>query len=230
MFQINRAVHCILWLFKIHLQKKMSIQAIDSLIIHKVGNKLQQEPLFLSDQSISLNEELSTLLSTYFFNAFQNTEWYHFFNQVELKYNTVYSLVSEMFLDNSLFISHATSLAKLLYESSVHPKIKGGEFYVAKFSNCVIDGVTTDAIGLFKSENKDTFLKIFPNGDYLDMQSESGINIQKLDKGCIIYNVAAESGYKVAVVDKTNKGTAGTGCDQLCPRFGSDEGSAAILA
>ena len=40
------------------------------------------------------------------------------------------------------------------------------------------------SVGLFKSENKDTFLKVFPNktdGGFV-IESEKGININKLDR------------------------------------------------
>jgi hypothetical protein len=93
-----------------------------------------------------------------------------------------------------------------LYEQSTHPKIKGGEFYTVYFKDCIIDGETVDAVGLFKSENKDTFLKVYPVGDGFEIESEQGININKLDKGCLIFNAERESGYIVAIVDNTNKG------------------------
>ncbi|MDR0604368.1 MAG: hypothetical protein LBG80_08720 [Bacteroidales bacterium] len=40
-----------------------------------------------------------------------------------------------------------------------------------------------------------------------NFESEKGININKLDKGCLIFNTERENGYIVAVVDNTNKGT-----------------------
>ena len=98
------------------------------------------------------------------------------------------------------------NLAKHLYDQSTHPKIKGGEFYTAYFKDCIVDGDTVDAVGLFKSENKDTFLKVLREGDNFNLESEQGINIKKLDKGCLIFNKERENGYVVAVVDNTNKG------------------------
>ena len=72
-------------------------------------------------------------------------------------------------------------LKVVLYEQSTHPKTKGGEFYTVYFKDCIIDGETADAVGLFKSENKDTFLKIFPSGEGFEIESQQGININKLD-------------------------------------------------
>ena len=56
------------------------------------------------------------------------------------------------------------------------PKSEAGEFYTVYFDDCIIDGETVDAVGLFKSENKDTFLKVFPSGNDFDVDSEQGIN------------------------------------------------------
>lgn len=38
------------------------------------------------------------------------------------------------------------------------------------------------------------------------IESEKGISLNKLDKGCLIFNIEKENGYVVAIVDNTNKG------------------------
>lgn len=98
------------------------------------------------------------------------------------------------------------AIAQHLYEQSTHPNIKPGELYVVYFSQIMLDNEEVDAIGIFKSENRDTFLKVFPSAGGFDMISENGININKLDKGCLIFDSEKEKGYKVCVVDNTNKG------------------------
>ncbi|MBO7125165.1 MAG: nucleoid-associated protein, partial [Bacteroidales bacterium] len=49
-------------------------------------------------------------------------------------------------------------------------------------------------------------LKVLREGGNFNLESEQGINIKKLDKGCLIFNKERENGYVVAVVDNTNKG------------------------
>ncbi|MDE1191805.1 MAG: nucleoid-associated protein [Arachidicoccus sp.] len=100
----------------------------------------------------------------------------------------------------------SVNLAKHLYNQSTHPKIKGGEFYVVYFKDTAFNGERMDAVGLFKSENKDTFLKVYPKEEGFQIESEQGININKLDKGCIIFKTEKENGYIVSIVDNTNKG------------------------
>jgi hypothetical protein len=179
---------------------------IESFCIHKVGNKIADEKCFLSKNIIVVNLELKKLLTHYFVSPFKSPEYFNFYHDIDINMNEVFVCVSKIFNNPESLLEQSVNLAKHLYEQSTHPKIKGGEFYTVYFKDCIIDGETVDAVGLFKSENKDTFLKVFPSGDGFEIESEKGININKLDKGCLIFNIERENGYVVAVVDNTNKG------------------------
>lgn len=179
---------------------------IISLCLHKVGNKVADEGINFSAKKIDIDKELKDLLAHYFINPFKSNEYYNLAHETDLSLNEVYTYVSKVFESQELLYEQSKNLAKHLYEQSTHPKIKGGEFYTVYFKDCIIDGETVDAIGLFKSENKDTFLKVYPKGDGFEIESQKGVNINKLDKGCLIFNLEREKGYVVAVVDNTNKG------------------------
>src|SRR5690625_7082723 len=65
-----------------------------------------------------------------------------------------------------------------------------------------------DAIGIFKSEIKQDFLQFEENNNQLTAMLQQGVNLNKLDKGCLIFNTkveASEEGeetsYKVLSVD-----------------------------
>lgn len=176
-------------------------------IIHYVGNKSIDEEVKVSQSTVSNSEEISLVLTNYFLKSFLHKEdYYQFYHISDNSLNEVYSYISSIFNSADNFRKESINLAKHLYEQSTHPKIKGGEFYVAYFKDCILDGDTVDAVGLFKSENKDTFLKVYPKGDGFEIESQKGVNINKLDKGCLIFNKEKEDGYVVAVVDNTNKG------------------------
>jgi hypothetical protein len=96
-------------------------------------------------------------------------------------------------------------MAKQLYDLSTHPQIKAGDLFVAYFTGLIIDNETTEAIGIFKSENKQEFLKVDKNQGGFEVHYQDGININKLDKGCLILNLESEKGFKVCVIDNTNK-------------------------
>ena len=179
---------------------------LKEIILHSVGNKGIDDPLKLSKKTLKTDDLLANILARYFISPFKDNVYYTLFHQVDLRLNEVYSYVSNIFENPKTLLSQSINLAKHLYEQSTHPKIKSGEFYVVYFKDCILDGKTLDAVGLFKSENKDTFLKVYPSGEGFEIESEKGININKLDKGCLIFNLEKGNGYIVSVVDNTNKG------------------------
>jgi hypothetical protein len=180
---------------------------IKNLAIHFVGNKTNNEVCNVSKYSLQLNETDKDLLVRYFMSPFlKPQEYFNFHHDIDITMNEAFVCASAIFDNPETLLEQSQNLAKHLYEQSVHPKIKGGEFYTVYLNDCIIDGETVDAVGLFKSENKDTFLKVFPKGEGFEIESEKGININKLDKGCLIFNTERENGYVVAIVDNTNKG------------------------
>ncbi|GHT15843.1 hypothetical protein AGMMS4956_16750 [Bacteroidia bacterium] len=165
-----------------------------------------EEPVLFSKKLLSVGEDINNLLLRYFLSPFKSSEYFNFYHDIDINMNEVFACAGKIFAHPDSLLEQSQNLAKHLYEQSTHPKIKGGEFYVVYFKDCILDGETVDAVGLFKSENKDTFLKVFPAGDGFEIESDKGININKLDKGCLIFNTERENGYVVAVVDNTNKG------------------------
>lgn len=130
-----------------------------------------------------------------------------FFHDQDLEFNTLFTLAKKIF-DNP----HGTHLlsediAKHLYEQSDHPHIKAGELYIAHLEGVQIDNIKTDALGIFKSELKQDFLQFRESGTNLEMILEQGINLNKLDKGCLIFNHEEDEGYKVLSVDSNRYDT-----------------------
>lgn len=179
---------------------------ICNVVLHKVGNKLRDENYLLSNKQLHHYETIKDDLINYFVLPFTSDEYYQLYNDSGIEYNVVYGATNIIFDNPESLYEQSVNLAKHLYEQSTHPKIKGGEFYTVYFKDCLLDGETVDAVGLFKSENKDTFLKVLREGGNFNLESEQGINIKKLDKGCLIFNKDRENGYVVAVVDNTNRG------------------------
>ena len=174
---------------------------------HYVGNRNEAENILFSSSYLNTeNKELRIVLLKYFLSSFASEEYFQLYHDSGIEYNVVYGAVSQIFDNPETLYEQSVNLAKHLYDQSTHPKIKGGEFYTVYFKDCIVDGETVDAVGLFKSENKDTFLKVLREGGNFNLESEQGINIKKLDKGCLIFNKERENGYVVAVVDNTNKG------------------------
>jgi len=178
---------------------------LENIVLHKVGNKSRDEAIRFSKQPLQLDPPVKELLLKYFLSPFKSEEYFNLHHESDINLNEVYSFVSKIFADPDSLWEQSENLARHLYEQSEHPKIKEGEFYVTYLADCVLDGEAVDAVGLFKSESRETYLKVFPNGDTFDIDSEDGVNINKLDKGCLIFNTDQEQGYLVATVDNLSK-------------------------
>ncbi|MDG3583598.1 nucleoid-associated protein [Galbibacter pacificus] len=182
---------------------------IESLSIHRIGNKSKSEGTFFSEEPYRLNDEITGLLKEYFFKPFRDKEenYYRFDHEVDLDYNELYSIASEVFADPPSIHKQSKSIATHLYDQSNHPHIKSGEVYVAYLSDVVLDNEKYNAIGVFKSELKHDFLEFEEKGTNLEILIRQGININKLDKGCLIINANKEEGFKILSIDSNRYDT-----------------------
>lgn len=178
-----------------------------SLAIHKVGNKNNDESLALSKSETRLTDDEIPVLTTHFLNAFKEPEFYQFYHETDLDMNEVFVYVSKIFENSEELYEQSRNLAMHLFRQTMHPKIKAGEFYTVYFEGLEVDGLLTEAVGLFKSENKETFMKIVETDDKFEINLDSGINLKKIDKGCLIFNTKKEDGYVLSVIDNTSKGS-----------------------
>lgn len=180
---------------------------LERLILHKVGNKANGEQLKLSAAPYVLNVDISPLLLKYFTTPFKANRYYVFANESGVGFNGMYKTIANIF-DNPKenLYDESCNIAQHLYDVSVHPNIKSGELYVTYMTQCYLDGEVTDAVGIFKSETKETYLKVFAQDEGFDIEQDNGININKLDKGCIVFNKDRDDGFVVAVVDNNSKG------------------------
>lgn len=176
---------------------------IENLSIHRIGNKSKNENIFLSASPYQLNDELTALLKEYFFKPFRDKEenYFQFANEVDVEFNPLFKIVSEIFDQPEAAHEKSKRITSLLYEQSQHPHIKGGEVYVTYLENVMIDNQKVSALGIFKSELKHDFLQFEEKGNDLDILLQQGVNLNKLDKGCLIFNLKKEEGYKILSVD-----------------------------
>jgi hypothetical protein len=187
------------------------IEAVESIIqsvsVHHVGNASLEQPLKLSDEPLELEQEkIIGLLKTYFLSNFNTPEYYSFtFANQDFTLNPLYKFAAEIFDDPGLLHENSIHIAKQLYDASQHPNIKSGELFVTYFSALSINGQHTEAVGFFKSESKDSYLKLKSYSNQYDIASDEGINVKRLDKGCLILNIERDSGFKVLIVDNSNR-------------------------
>jgi len=180
---------------------------IKKLIVHKLGKKSLNEEIIFSENTISLGKNLHNLLLNFFINSFKTPEYYSFYHEEDLSKNVVFNQLKDFFTDNLQFIENSKEIAKYLFSLSYHPKIKSGDFYFVHFENIFYNEEITDAVGIFKIENYETFVKIQKSENTIDLIPDFGLNISKsVDKGCLVINTDKENGYVVMIVDQINNG------------------------
>ena len=115
---------------------------IEALAVHVVGNKSKDEPLTVSPELSAqvADEGLMRTLTAYFLGGFKSEECYNLHHETDLGCNEVWNFACRIFDDPEALLEHSVSLAKHLYESGMHPQIKGGEFYTVYFSDCNFGG------------------------------------------------------------------------------------------
>jgi hypothetical protein len=184
-----------------------SLTNIQQVSAHYIGNPTNSESLRLSEAPMEVNDEkVHQLLRTYFLSNFTTPEYYTFtFSNEDFTLNPIYKFAMDIFQEPESFHENSVNLAKHLYGATQHPNIKAGELYIAYFDSIEVQNMSVEAIGIFKSENKENYLKLSPQ---FSMSADEGINIKKLDKGCLILNAEKEEGYKVLIVDNINKSDA----------------------
>lgn len=176
------------------------------IVVHKIGNKINNENLFLSQQELELEGDMKELLGDFFLSAFKSEERFQFYSDTYLVNNPVYSSVAEIFEDKEKFLWESENIAKYLYEVAENPRVASGELFVVYFEGEEGHAGKIDSIGIFKTEKKEAFLKIHPHEDDYQLQKDYGISLGKLDKGAIIYNSCKEDGYVLSVVDNNKNG------------------------
>ena len=182
---------------------------ITSISIHRVGNKSHNEPIFLSESPYQADNELMPLLKEYFLKPFREKEenYYQFIHETDLDFHELYSLTNSIFDTPETIHEQSKKITKHLYDQSLHPHIKSGEVYIVYFENVQIDNEKVDAIGVFKSEIKQDFLQFSEKEKQLNAHLQQGVNLNKLDKGCLIFNVKKEEGYKILSIDSNRYDT-----------------------
>jgi len=174
------------------------------MIAHRVGNKSRGEGVGFSTKEIdaaSFADVLNKLLS----KSFKTDDYYYFDGDYDLDSNPVYSFIKSIFNNPKDFKSQSNHIAKHLYESSVHPKVKTGEMCVFYMSDVDYNESKVDALAIIKSESHQEVLQLNWGENGFEAQKTTGISLSKIEKGAFIYNVSHEKGYVVSIVDKVSR-------------------------
>ena len=178
---------------------------ISKCIIHKVGNKFNDTKNAFSEQLVDFDEPSYDLMLPFLLRPFGSVvQSYRFNHHANISLNEINSYASQVFKDDEAFLEVSKHIVTHLFEQSNSAQIKTGDVLVAYFDGIEFDGIITDAIGIFKIENKTNFFQTYLENNSYDVIVQKGISAKKLDKGCLILNQSDTEGPIVLSADQNN--------------------------
>lgn len=182
----------------------ISSAKVKKVIVHRVGNKLRDEGIYISPtechRSISLDD---SLLKSFLAPVIRRGEEYQLLHESDILLNTINHYASCIFTDNKNFGSSSDSIAKHLYSCSGHPNIGGGEFLVILFDDIRSEDRPLQALGLFRVEGRDEYLDFDEDEGTIQVTERSGISLARIQKGAIVLS----TGLRVFAVDTLGQKT-----------------------
>ncbi|NLL27769.1 MAG: nucleoid-associated protein [Bacteroidales bacterium] len=178
---------------------------LSKLIIHRVGNKVLEDGLTLSEELVSLNDAYLNSLGNQLLMPFKKEDsLFNFYHDTDVNLNVMKTRCKKIFQDvDENFIPESISAAKELYELMQSPKLHGGEFWVAYFRGMLVDDEETDAVAFFLMDERKNFVKLYSNETKYAIEMQSGTDPSGFLSGCIICNTDEENGYIISCSGKS---------------------------
>jgi hypothetical protein len=177
---------------------------VKKLIVHRVGNKLNEDGISISSAESPRSEALDEqLLKSFLIPVLRRGQQYHLFHESDLNLNLVHHYSAQIFEDSDAFQASSEAIARHLYSSSTHPNIGGGEFLVILFDGIIVEDEAVQALGLFRVESRSNYLDVSDEQGTIRVAERTGVPLEKVQKGAVV--LADDS--KVFVVDNLGQKT-----------------------
>ena len=188
------------------MQLSLNDAVLTRVSVHFAGNKGNGQNLVLSKHPLDINTDNRRIIRDAFLSNFNlESDKYKFHHLSSLDYNEAYNYCLQTLAETELFHENSANIARHLYESTTHPKIKAGELYVCYFEQCLVNGAFVDAMGIFKTETKSNFIDLDLNEQDVVFVMREGVEVSKFDKACLVFPTNAEDGFDVLIYD-SNRG------------------------
>ncbi len=165
-----------------------------------------EQGYILSENEIAIDKEHHDIMRDFFLNAFKAKELYNLSSETDtLSGNVIYRCASEIFDMKDSFRYQSADIVRHMYNQS-DDRAQIGYVFVVLFSDLEIDGCKTDAVGIFKMDTRSRFMKIrFDDNDGFGIDYDEGIDLNKVERGCLIFNTERDKGFIVAVSENLGR-------------------------
>lgn len=123
---------------------------------------------------------------------------YEFTHDVDIHYNVLFNL-SKAIHSGDEFMEKSREIVRHLISVSKHPNIKDGDLFIARFDNIQLNNKRYEALGVYKYEDKETFIETDTANNAMHVSFRKGIGNKKPDKACLI--LFSEEPYTLLVID-----------------------------
>lgn len=178
---------------------------IRTLAHHKVSSEGKKS--IISDTPFEYsNEDEESVLKKLLLKPFlNNSHTFEFCHEVNLDYNILYNLSKKMYSEEEDFLKLSKNIAQHLISVSKHPNIKEGDLFVAKFEDLKLGNKFIEGIGIYKFEEKESFIETSISNNSINRKFLKGIGSKKPDKACLI--LFTEDPYTILIIDNNTKET-----------------------
>lgn len=172
-----------------------------------VGNKNRYEGVVIPKQTlVALHDVAEEMILSTMLKPFEKTEeFFYFHHEEDVSNHPVFQVCSTIFQEPDTLVDAAATLAQMLYEHCENPKVLGGEFFVAYFEDIMLNGEPTNAIGFWKVQSKEPYLKTERNAESFTISVSEGIPTGKVQVAALVFNLDEAEGYRICAIDSVSK-------------------------
>ena len=178
---------------------------LTGLVLAKVGNPSRNEPLQTSKQLFHIEDSDQETLASIFLRPFKSFSLVgqKFHHHASLEKHEMNQAVETIFDAQSTLLEKGIEIATRLYSKSSHPNIKSGDLCISHLEGIRVgDEDVVQGLCILKSESVTPFLSISTSDGDLQLNTEHGINPEKIDKGCLIVDQFGKKGFYVLTFDR----------------------------
>lgn len=173
-----------------------------------VGNKEQNEGIVVPNSTlITVNDYIHEILINNFFKPFEKSEeFFYFHHNEDLSHNAAFQHCMSIFENPEALSDETAKLSQKLYDLSISPKMKGGEFFVILLDGVQLMGESVPAIGIFKINQKEPLIRVEKTADAFALSVMEGINANsKSALTALVLGVDEVEGYRILAKDSITK-------------------------
>ncbi len=176
---------------------------VRKVIFHRVSS--EENKSTISNHLADSTGEEETVLKKIFLKPFvSHSSTFEFNHEIGIDYNVLFKLSKAVYEDED-FIKNSKSIAEYLISVSKHPNIKDGDLFIAKFEDIKINNKYHEGLGIYKFEEKESFIETATVNKETKFKFRKGIGSKKPDKACLI--IFSDEPYTLLIIDSNSNET-----------------------